>query len=218
MKVVVDSREASFQPKIVEGLKEAGIEVWIEILECGDYYIPAGEKSVIIERKTSNDFVSSVRTRRLWEELDGLKRAEARPLLLIEGSLSVVEDLTDWAPQSICGIISSVIFDYGVPVVVLPSRRWTIIYITTLAKGLTSPKTRIHPLRVKEKVERFEDYPICVLEGLPGVSGKRARDLLKHFKTVRNVANASIESLAEVNGIGPKLAEKIYKVFNLEFS
>jgi Fanconi anemia group M protein len=56
-----------------------------------------------------------------------------------------------------------------------------------------------------------------VVEGLPGVSAVRARALLRHFRTLRNLFNASVERLMEVEGVGRKTAEKIYEVANLEY-
>ena len=171
-RIVVDSRESVAAPKIVSGLRDMGVKVRVELLEAGDYYI-LGEKPVLVERKHVTDLVGSVRTRRLWSELDAVKRAEAEPLLLVEGSLA--EDLS------------------------------------------REKKAKVYPLRVKEKATRPEDYARIVVEGLPNVSGQRAINLLKHFGTVRNIANASVEELAEVEGIGRKIAERIYETFNLKW-
>ena len=216
-RIVVDSRESVAAPKIVSGLRDMGVKVRVELLEAGDYYI-LGEKPVLVERKHVTDLVGSVRTRRLWSELDAVKRAEAEPLLLVEGSLALIEKFTGWNPKSIAGIINSIILEWDLPVVMVPSQRWTVIYLASLAEDLSKEKeTKVYPLRVKEKVTRPEDYARMVIEGLPNISGQRAINLLKHFGTVRNIANASVEELAEVEGIGRKIAEKIYETFNLEW-
>jgi len=216
-KIVVDSREAVAVPKIVAGLRDMGVMVRVEMLEAGDYYI-LGEKPVLVERKHVTDLVGSVRTRRLWSELDGIKRAEAEPVLLVEGSLALIEKFTNWNPKSIVGVMNSIILEWNVPVVTVPSQRWTVIYLASLAEDLSrEKKAKIYPLRVKEKAEKPEDYARMVVEGLPNVSGQRAISLLKHFRTVRNIANASVEELAEVEGIGRKIAERIYETFTLEW-
>jgi len=195
-RIVVDSRESVATPKIVSGLKDMGIKVRVELLEAGDYYLP-GEKPVLVERKHVTDL---------------------EPVLLVEGSLALIEKFTNWNPKSIVGIINSVILEWNVPVVTVPSQRWTVIYLASLAEDLIKEKkAKIYPLRVKEKVTRPEDYARMVVEGLPNVSGQRAINLLKHFGTVRNIANASVEELAKVEGIGRKIAEKIYGTFNIEW-
>ena len=212
----MDSRESVKQPKIVEGLKNLDVEVRTEPLPYGDYYI-CGSEPVLVERKTSNDFVGSTKTRRLWEELDGLKRAQAKPLLLIEGSLHIVEELTDWSPSSVSGIMNSIIFSWQVPLIILPSRRWTVIYLAELAKSLVTPKTKVYPLRVKEKTEKLEDKIRFVVEGLPHISSSRGIKLLKAFKTVKGVINASLDELQKIEGIGGKIARDIYEVVNSEY-
>jgi len=216
-RIVVDSRESVAAPKIVSGLRDMGVKVRVELLEAGDYYI-LGEKPVLVERKHVTDLVGSVRTKRLWSELDAVKRAEAEPLLLVEGSLALIEKFTNWNPKSIAGIINSIILEWDLPVVMVPSQRWTVIYLASLAEDLSrEKKAKVYPLRVKEKAEKPEDYARMVVEGLPNISGQRAISLLRHFGTVRNIANASVEELAEVEGIGRKIAEKIYETFNLKW-
>jgi len=216
-KIVVDSREAVAVPKIVAGLRDMGVMVRVELLEAGDYYI-LGDKPVLVERKHVTDLVGSVRTRRLWSELDAVKRAEAQPILLVEGSLALIEKFTNWNPKSIVGVMNSIILEWNIPVVTVPSQRWTTIYLASLAEELSKEKkAKVYPLRVKEKAENPEDYARLVVEGLPNVSGQRAISLLRHFGTVRDIANASVEELAEVEGIGKKIAERIHETFNLEW-
>jgi excinuclease ABC subunit C len=47
------------------------------------------------------------------------------------------------------------------------------------------------------------------LDDIPGLGPARRAALLKHFGSVRAVSQASPEQIAEVSGIGPRLAETI---------
>jgi len=67
---------------------------------------------------------------------------------------------------------------------------------------------------MKEKAEKLEDYALMVVESLPGVSAVKARALLRHFKTLRRLFNASVEELASVEGIGPVTAKKVWELAN----
>ena len=60
-----------------------------------------------------------------------------------------------------------------------------------------------HQLLMKKRMEMSE------LDSIPGVSGVRQRALLKKFGTVGRVAKASVEELAEVEGVGEKVAAMI---------
>ncbi|GAB3568711.1 excinuclease ABC subunit UvrC [Spelaeicoccus albus] len=47
------------------------------------------------------------------------------------------------------------------------------------------------------------------LEAIPGLGAARQKALLKHFGSVKKIRAASVDALAEVSGVGPKLAETI---------
>jgi len=49
-----------------------------------------------------------------------------------------------------------------------------------------------------------------ILDDIPDIGKSRKKILLKHFGSVQQVKNATIEELQNVPGIGKELAEKIY--------
>ncbi|MBQ4608755.1 MAG: excinuclease ABC subunit C, partial [Clostridia bacterium] len=48
------------------------------------------------------------------------------------------------------------------------------------------------------------------LEDIPGIGKTRRRALLTHFKSIKRIAEATIEELQEAEGIGPAQAKVIY--------
>jgi excinuclease ABC subunit C len=52
------------------------------------------------------------------------------------------------------------------------------------------------------------------LDKIPGIGPKRKEFLLKHFKSVRGLADVSIDKIREVPGIDMSLAESIYSFIN----
>ncbi|HSH36962.1 helix-hairpin-helix domain-containing protein, partial [Schnuerera sp.] len=52
------------------------------------------------------------------------------------------------------------------------------------------------------------------LDDIKGIGEKRKKELLKHFHTIDNIKNASVEELAKVKSMNRKVAEDLYNHFN----
>ena len=52
------------------------------------------------------------------------------------------------------------------------------------------------------------------LEDIPGIGKTRRRALLTHFKSIKRIAEASIEELCEAEGIGPAQAKVIFEHYH----
>ena len=52
------------------------------------------------------------------------------------------------------------------------------------------------------------------LDEIPGLGYHRQKQLLAHFRSIDYIRQASAEQLAEVSGIGSRLAEEIYNYFH----
>jgi excinuclease ABC subunit C len=73
--------------------------------------------------------------------------------------------------------------------------------------------------RVRDEAHRFaltyhrqkrgKAATVSALDSIPGLGPARRAALLKHFGSVRAVSQATAEEIAEVSGIGPRLAETI---------
>ena len=59
---------------------------------------------------------------------------------------------------------------------------------------------------------------VYIDEGIDGVGEARAKALLKEFKTVSAVKNASVEELCKADSINEAVAENIYRYFHGENS
>jgi len=73
------------------------------------------------------------------------------------------------------------------------------------------------PLRGGYRPKRLKSKQLYLLQGLPQVGPMLAKRLLKHFKSVSNVVNASVQDLKEIDGIGKVSAKKIREVLDTEF-
>jgi len=221
--VVVDSREASKNKKIVDELRRRGVTVAVAALNAGDYYLlSAGNGSpILVERKTVLDFVNSIRDNRIWDQAKRLREAAAsdgaKPVILLEGWLGLVEKKTKWRITAVLRIIDELTLDWGIPVIPSPNWYATAAWIAAKARSLgETGRKRVLRLRVEKKPPTLRERILYVAEGLVGPT--LARRLLEKFKTLRRIANASVAELMTVEGIGEKRAREIYAIFNTEWS
>lgn len=78
--------------------------------------------------------------------------------------------------------------------------------------------------RVQDEVHRFaieyhrslrtKTQVHSILDDIEGIGPKRRRLIMKHFKTIDDVKNASVEDLSAVEGIPVNVAEQIYNFFH----
>ncbi len=217
--IIVDSREYSKQQQHIEELRRKGIKIAVMKLDVGDYYLlaPEDKKPVLVERKSVSDFLNSIRDNRIWEQSLLLKKAAeeegAIPIIILEGSLGIIKRFTKWNITAVLRIIDELILTYDIKLLPVPNKEATFRWLAAKAKSLgNTNKKRVFRLRVEKKPMTLNERILYVAESIVGPT--IARRLLKHFKTLRNIANANIDDLMKVEGVGEKRAREIYLIFN----
>jgi len=191
-KIIADIHEKN--SLILSELKSSNqIKLEIKSLKIGDYLIGR----TIIERKTVNDFISSMINKRLVQQLKQMKKYKQQ-LLIIEGidEQELYREDTKLNPNAIRGFILSIITNYQVPIVFTQDYKDTAKYLIILAKQQLKPKTEItlHQ-RIPKKIKKQKQY---ILEAFPNIGPITAKKLLKKFKTLNNTLNASEQELQEI--------------------
>jgi Fanconi anemia group M protein len=212
-KVIADNREKN--SLVISELVELGVDVDIKHLILADYVI---SNEIAIERKTVNDFVSSMLNKRLVEQIRDLKNNYKFPLLIIEKednhSFYKPTGHPNLHENAIRGMMLTITTDFGVPTILVEDYKDTAEYILLLAKRQLKKKQEIS-LAVKRHAYSMKDQQQIIMESFPGIGPKTAKEILKKFKSIKNFSNASIEELKEIPKLGKK-AEIIKKI--LEFS
>ena len=90
LRIVVDEREK--KSGIPDLLKSIGVNVEMKMLPIGDYIVAP---ETIVERKSIQDLISSVFDGRLFDQCDRLKNNFEFPIILVEGDINSIEDLTE---------------------------------------------------------------------------------------------------------------------------
>ncbi|NJE85722.1 DEAD/DEAH box helicase [Thermococcus sp. CX2] len=207
--VYVDSRE--LRSGVPKHLRELGAEVEVKTLDVADYVV---SEEVGIERKSANDFIQSIIDGRLFDQVERLKRAYEKPVIIIEGQLYGIRNVH---PNAIRGAIAAVTLDWGVPILFSSGPEETAQFIYLLAKREQEERKKEVRLRSEKKALTLAERQRLIVEGLPNVSATLAKRLLKHFGNVERVFTATEEELQEVEGIGPKKAREIRKVITAPY-
>ncbi len=205
-KLYVDHRE--FRSQVVRYLSEK-FTIIPQALPVGDYLI---SEKMVVERKTADDFLESIKDGRLFSQMKELRRNYESPILIIEGE----NFLGGFHENSIYGALASIIGDYHIPVIFTRDARETAKLIEFLIKREYSPHKEV-PVRKEKGVMSDEERQRYIIESLPNVSAKLSKRLLEHFGSVKNVINAEVGELIQVKGIGRKIAEEIYDIVNLRY-
>ncbi|MCS7138931.1 MAG: helicase-related protein [Crenarchaeota archaeon] len=209
--VVVDSRESN--SPVVEELARLGAKIIFSQLEVGDYVL---SERICVERKTVNDFASSIIDSRLFHQAKFMTDSYEIPILLIEGK-DIYATLSNIRPSSIRGALAAVITGYRMVVLWSrdPKESAELLYAIALREQKELRK-RLQ-VRGEKKPESIADQQVFLLSGLPLVERSTAIKLLKYFKTPLRIFTASEQELQQVEGIGDVKARKIREVLTREF-
>ena len=204
LRIVVDEREK--KSGIPDLLKGTGINVEIKTLPIGDYIVAP---ETVVERKTISDLVSSIFDGRLFDQCNRLKEHYQFPILLIEGDIDEIEELTE-NPLIFYGAISSIAIDFKIPVIHTPNASHTSkLLISMCSRKDASKGPFIKKIRKSSDIQKQQLSMLC---SLPGVGEKTAIRMLEKFGTPLMVLSSSITELSKVGGLGEARAKNIKKV------
>jgi ERCC4-type nuclease len=205
LRVIVDSRERNGE--LIDALGRAGVSISTAAMPVGDYAI---SDRVCIERKTVRDFESSLISSRLFEQAERLKQHYESPIIIIEGGA----DEFRLSRNVIMGAMAHLYIDLGIQVMLSNDADDTARTIALLARHEQHPKKREPSMKGSARAYTLMQYQEYVVGNLPGVGFKTAQALLRKFGSIRSIANAGVKELMEVDNIGKKKADRIYKTMN----
>lgn len=196
---------------IHERLRELEVDVQRRKIAPGDYVVgPIG-----IERKSLNDFFSSIVKKRLFEQVRRLRDSYPQPLVLLEGDLSEISTFKH--PQSVLGALVALEVTERVPVLTTADKEQTAMLLSVLWKRQDKGAAE-YGLRHKPKAMSLEQRQRFLIGGLPSVGETLARNLLERFGSVRAVFGATEGDLKSVPKIGDVKAAEIVRLVNAPYA
>jgi len=201
LRIIVDERER--KSGIPELLKSVGMNLEMKTLPIGDYIVAP---ETIVERKSIRDLMASVFDGRLFDQCSRLKEHFENPIVLMEGNVDEIEEITE-NPLIFYGAISTVVLDFKIPVIPTPSASHTAKLLVSMCSRKESHKGPY--LKKIKKSSDIERQQLSVLCSLPGIGDKFAIRMLEKFGTPLKVLTATTADLAKVEGLGESRAKKI---------
>jgi Fanconi anemia group M protein len=205
LRIFADTREKG--SKIIEFLSDEGFFIDLKRLDIGDYIL---SKNVAVEFKTKQDFADSIVDGRLLEQIKQLKKSYPKPLIIVEGEEDIYS-LRNIHPNAIRGILATIAVSYSIPVLYTKDSQDTAHLLSIIAKREQDESGRdFSPHASKPKTDReLQEY---IVSSLPNIGGSLAKELLRNFKTIRQIINADEESLKQIENLGDKKAKEIKRI------
>ena len=202
--VFVDYREE----KIASLLEKMGCKIVKMNLQVGDFVI----NDVGIERKSFEDFISSIIDGRIFEQVDSLYNAYKKPIVIVEG-FGVVERVHE---NSFYGALAYLVSKSNVTILRTKNEEETAKLIYWVARKEFENSRKVG-YKIKEKKVSVQNIQERILAAFPGISTVLSKRILKKFGSLQKFFNASEKELMEVDGIGEKSAKRIRKIIEEEY-
>jgi len=196
------------------------IELQRRHLEVGDYLVSVNDFEIAVERKEASDYVSSLESGRLQNQLYQLSTNYDISYLIVVGSVTEALIHSNLRREA---FLSSLV---GASLKRSPSGKQGQI-ITLMVETMSDFAGCVYFIHKKLEKGDFDRRPVsfgsksdvdsCLVtlySCFPMVSVERAKRLAKRFPSLRAICNASVREIMEVEGIGKKTAEKIYEFIN----
>jgi Fanconi anemia group M protein len=208
-KIYVDTREKG--SKLIGLLVEEGFLVELKRLDVADYIL---SKDVAVEFKTVQDFADSIIDGRLLNQLKEIKKNYPKPLIIVEGEQDIYA-ARNINPNAIKGMLAAIVSSYNIPILFTKNQKETVQFMALIARREHETGKDFSPHAQKPKTQReLQEY---VVSSFPNVGGSLSKELLRKFRTIKAIVNASEEDLQEVENMGEKKAKQIKEIVEKDY-
>ncbi|MBI1970288.1 DEAD/DEAH box helicase [Candidatus Woesearchaeota archaeon] len=203
--IFIDDREKN--NGVIRTLVELGAKIQLKRLTVGDYVVG---KSCVVELKTVKDFVDSIIDGRLLQQIKELKQYYQRPVIIVEGDEDIYSQ-RNIHPNAVRGMIAAITVSYGIPLISTKTPKDTAQMLAVIAKREQENEDHAYAAHHKKPLT-LEEQQEYLIAALPGIGPKLAKPLLAKFGSIKNIVNANLEDLQQIEMIGEKKAREIQNV------
>lgn len=214
--VILDSRE----PPWVQGLGFGDVPVSVDALTAGDAWLLVEDTTIVVERKTFSDLLSSIQDEGLFDQAARMVKLSSWRYLVVQGRGYLSQDgerLSHaggvvWNVHRIEGALATV-QQMGVAVVRIGAQphnyHAALLWLANRKRG----EVKVMPRR-EAVMQSPGERILCAL---PGISEVRAQALLNHCSTAAwSLVYLTGEGGGKVTGIGPATKEAARQALGLK--
>jgi len=198
--------DSSVREDIINELNNRGIILEIMSIEPFQFVVSEEIGGFI---KTFQEFYESIKTSDFVKNAELLRNQFLRPLFILED-----DDSKNYDRNFLLETCARLFVEFEIPVILSRNTKDTVKLLLTIIRREKSDKVARVATRMTKAPTDISELQSYVLKGIPSINDELARKLLIKFKTFENLVTAKPEAFMEVKGIGKKLAEKLYAVFN----
>ncbi len=216
--VMIDQRE----PDWVKSLTFGNAPVSHGVLDAGDFWIVTDDnKMLVIERKTPNDFLNTLKEERLFVQMAGLQELRKQgywAYLMITGEMQrganghvITDRETGWSWNAVEGALLS-IEEMGIFVTRCAGDTDLEAAIVRLGERSRDEKMILPPARIG-KVLGLRAGFLC---GLPGIGPEKVSEILDYCHTPAWALCALTDETTQIPGVGQGIKNNVRYTLGLK--
>lgn len=199
--------------KVVRRLYELDCIIESKRLEVGDFICST---RTCVERKNAKDFVASIVDRRLFQQAKDMTENFKRPIMIIEGFDGIFSH-RNVHPNAIRGAVAALAIKFGISIIPTEDEEETAQMIYQIAKTEQNENGKDIALRGSKSGLTEKQQQEFLVEGLPLVGPKLAKELLRNFGSVGGVFKSTEDDLRKTKNVGDKKSKAIRYIIDKEY-
>jgi len=182
--IIADDREPEMMINAL--LANDKIRLIKQRLSVGDYQIDGG---LLVERKTLQDLVDSIKDGRLFNQASRLASSPLQTLIILEGTTKNMQ--SKMRREAIQGALITVSVYFGIPLLRSMHSEETIQLMLYTAQQGKKANVQSGLQRKGKRPQGKRKTQLHILQGLPSIGAERASALLAKFGSVEAVLTAT---------------------------
>lgn len=207
MNVIVDSRETEKRKKRAKKIFK---EIEIRQLECGDYVY---ENKVAVELKTANDFINSVKSKRIYKQAIKMAETYEKHYIIVYGNMQSAIKQSQYIGHYFSvshwiGSLSSL--SQTTQILQVSNETQAFKLMDSLFRKSSDDKNRFI---IKPEYNENENKIIGIVMYLGGMNSSKATELIKKFEidNLSDLLKLTKKDIESVKGIGFKTSAKLMR-------